>query len=346
MATALLLFNGSLIAGLYAVGRLAAGEGIAPLGLLYWQTLSAGLVLVAATLARGERPPMSWKHLRYYAVAGLLGMTLPYLATYSALAHLPAGIVGIIGSLSAVFTYAIARVLGTEPASRVRAFGIAAGLLGVLGILLPNGALPGADATPWVLLAGTAPLALAAGNVYRSHAWPEGLPPLSAACGMLVVQAVSLAPAVALADALVLPQPALRRVDVVLLLLAALASAVYAGSFILQRLAGPVIVSQLGYVITLVTLAIGIGFFGERYSAWIWIAVACVLVGVYLVNRRPAPKPPGCGRPRNWPGRGWIGQRGCSTAPSDLASGLCPARAAGRSIYTSGACRGHGEAAS
>jgi drug/metabolite transporter (DMT)-like permease len=288
MVIALLLFNGTLIAGLYALGRVAGDEGVSPLGLLYWQAFSAAIVLGAASLVRRERLPISWAHLRYYAVAGLLGTTLPYWATYASLAHLPAGVVGIMGSLSALFTYGIARTLGMEQANRMRMLGIAAGLGGVVGIMGPKSALPEASMAPWVLLAAAAPLALAGANIYRTHAWPPGLSPLSAASGMLLVQVVGLAPVVALADAWILPGPCLERVDVTLLLLSGLASAVYAGSFVLQRLSGPVIVSQLGYVITLATIAIGVGLLGERYSGWVWFAVALVFLGLYLVNRNPS----------------------------------------------------------
>lgn len=284
MTALLLLLNGSLIAALYALGRIASEAAVPPLGLLYWQTLSGALVVGLIAALRGERPRLKWPHIRYYAISGLLGTTLPYLATYSSLQHLPAGIIGIVGSLSAVFTYAIALSVGAERASTVRSVGICAGLLGVLGILLPKGALPGPELAVWVLLAA-APLALAAGNVYRSRAWPAGPSPLGAASGMLLVQVVALAPVVALTDSLVLPGTAFTLLDRTLFALAAFASAAYAGLFVLQRRGGPLVVSQLGYVITVATLAIGIALLGERYSNWVWLAVALVFLGVYLVNR-------------------------------------------------------------
>ncbi len=287
MSIALLLLNGTLIAGLYALGRVATGEGVSPLGLLCWQAASSALLVGGLAGARRERLPLSLAHLKYYAVAGLLGMSLPYLATYWALAHLPAGIVGIVGSLSALFTYAISRAVGAEPASCIRLVGIAVALAGVLAILLPKGALPEPGLLPWVLVAAAAPLALAAGNVYRTRAWPPGLSPVAAAAGMLAVQALALAPIAVAAEAVVVPQVPLDAADGALLALAAIASGVYVVSFALQRRAGPVMVSQMGYVITVATLLIGLTVFGERYSAWVWLAVALVFAGVYLVTRRP-----------------------------------------------------------
>lgn len=55
---------------------------------------------------------------------------------------------------------------------------------------------------------------------------------------------------------------------------------------------GPLVVSLLGYVITVATLAIGIALLGERYSNWVWLAVALVFLGVYLANRTARPPVP------------------------------------------------------
>jgi drug/metabolite transporter (DMT)-like permease len=58
----------------------------------------------------------------------------------------------------------------------------------------------------------------------------------------------------------------------------------YLGAFELQRRAGPVLTGQLGPVITVAFLAIGVAFFGERYPASALVAVAVVFAGVGLVT--------------------------------------------------------------
>ena len=57
--------------------------------------------------------------------------------------------------------------------------------------------------------------------------------------------------------------------------------------FELQRVAGPVYLSQIGYVMAATSLAIGTFVFGERYGLLVWIAAAIIVAGILLVNRRP-----------------------------------------------------------
>lgn len=287
LTPALLAVNGTLIAGIYAFAKVAGTHGIAALGVLAWQVLFAAIVMMAVVALRGELPRLTGANLRYAGVAGLLGITGPNLVTFAALAHLPAGLIGVITALSPLFTYALALMLRVERPSALRAAGVVLGLAGVLAIVLPRGALPTPDALPWALLAIAAPLLLAGGNVFRSLAWPRDLKPMSAAALLLVLQALLLVPAAVAMGQFEAPRALLRQQDVALLGAGALTAAFYLGAFELQKRGGPVVVGQLGYVITIASLAIGMLAFGERYPAGTFVAVAVVLAGVALVNRRP-----------------------------------------------------------
>jgi drug/metabolite transporter (DMT)-like permease len=284
---ALLLTNGLLIAGMYACAKVATGGGVSALGILAWQVLFAALVVGVVAAIRGELPSLTRTNLRYAGVAGVLGISAPNLLTFSALSHLPAGLVGVIAALSPIFTYTIALALKVEAMRPVRAVGIGLGLVGVMAIMLPRGAVPGTDALPWALAAIAAPLLHASGNLFRSLAWPAGLKPLSAASLLLTLQALVLVPmAVALGE-FELPGFSLGDVDIALLGAGALTAGLYFGSFTLQRRAGPVVVAQLGYVVTVASLVIGAVAFGERYPLITFAAVGVVLLGVTLVNRCP-----------------------------------------------------------
>ncbi len=296
----LLLVNGSLIAGIYACAKIAAASGVSAFGMVAWQLLFSALALTVVAVLMRRLPALDRASVRYAAIAGTLGISAPNLITFASLAHVPAGLIGVIGALSPVFTYAIALAMGIERAQRVRALGIALGLAGVLSLLLPRSALPNASAWPWALLALGGPLLLAGGNLFRSLAWPPGLHPISAATLMLLTQAVLLVPAALWLGHLPLPNLASlswARADGALLGAGLLTAMFYLSAFELQRRAGPVVVGQLGYVITVVSLLLGMVVFGERHGAAALAAIALVIAGVMLVQRAvPAVGPPRAGR--------------------------------------------------
>lgn len=289
LTSTLLLVNGTLMAGIYALAKVAGHGGITPLGVLAWQVLFAAFAIGLIAAARGEWPALSLRTVRYAAIAGVLGVTAPSLVTFTALAHVPAGLIGVISALSPVFTYGIALALGVERVHPWRAAGIALGFAGVLAVVLPSGALPNPSALSWVLVALAGPALLAGGNVFRSRAWPAGVTPLGAAALMLVLQAIVLVPVAVAVDAFEAPRALFRPSDLALLGAGALTAAFYLGAFELQKRGGPVVVGQLGFVMTVASLAIGVAAFGERYPLTAFAAVAVVLAGVALVNRPVAP---------------------------------------------------------
>jgi drug/metabolite transporter (DMT)-like permease len=287
MTTLLLLLNGSLMAGIYAFAK--AGTTSA-LGVLAWQLLFSAAAITAVAWWRGEQAPWTRVTLRYAAIAGTLGMSAPSLVTFCALARVPAGFIGVIGALAPVFTYAMALALRIEPLRGLRAVGIVLGLVGVLGLLLPAGAVPGGASLTWALAALASPLFLAVGNLFRSLAWPKGLAPLGAASLMLSLQASVIVPLALATGHFEWPLPVGGLGDFTLLAGGLLTTIFYLGAFELQRRAGPVVVGQLGYVITAASLLIGAIVFGERYPLTAWLAMATVVGGLALVNRtQPIP---------------------------------------------------------
>lgn len=61
----------------------------------------------------------------------------------------------------------------------------------------------------------------------------------------------------------------------------------YLGAFELQKRGGAVVAGQMGYVITVASLALSDLVFGERYPLTDILVVALVMAGGMLVNRRP-----------------------------------------------------------
>lgn len=285
---ALLSVAGTLIAAVYASAKLAGSAGLGPLGLLAWQLGAASLILGGICLANGTWPRLDSVRLRYLALAGMLGVSGPNLVTFHVLQDLPAGVVGVVAALSPLFTYLIVIVLRQEAPKLGASLALLAGFIGVAWALWPAGKplYPLGAAMASVL----APLLLAAGNVYRSFAWPEGLTPLPAAAVTLLLQAIVIVPLAAFQGQL--PDESAFATVAVPLGVAALGSAAFfLATFRLQRRAGAVITGQLGYVITLASLAIGAVLFDERPSghmAWAVLLVVGSVLVLTLARGAPA----------------------------------------------------------
>ena len=259
-AYALLVVSGVLLASVYAFGK------------------------VAVAALRGELPQLSLANVRYAGVAGAIGVTAPNLVVFSAVSHLPAGVIGAVMALSPVLTYGIAAALKVERLRLRSVVGLVLGFVGAAGMAgLSTDAIGGATFT-CVLAALAAPLLLASANVFRSRAWPPGLTPLGAAALMLCIQAFVLTPVAIGFGQFPAPSPDDAGSRIALAGAALFAAVFYLGAFELQKRGGPVMVGQLGQVIALASLVIGATLFHEVYSPATFFAVSLVLLGAVLVT--------------------------------------------------------------
>ena len=280
----LLLATGTTLGMAPPFARIAATSGIPMVGFAFWQNLIGGLLLLALAVLTGARPPL--KHLRFYAISGLITLALPSVLIFLAVARIGAGLPSIAYAFPAMLTYGFALGLRMEKLIWTRAAGIALGLVGILMILLPRSGPIGDAALPWMLLALMAPVSLAAGNIYRTRYWPKDAPPLALAAGTLLGAAFWLLLAsLAFNGGLYLPSNA-APADWVLAAAGVFACLSFIPYFELQRVAGPVYLSQIGYVMAATSLGIGHFVFGERYGLLVWMAVIVIVAGILLVNRR------------------------------------------------------------
>jgi drug/metabolite transporter (DMT)-like permease len=80
-----------------------------------------------------------------------------------------------------------------------------------------------------------------------------------------------------------------KAVTLFALLLSSLGALIF---FELMRMRGPVVASQVGYIVCLSGVFWGKLFFGEQHSFWVWAAMATIFAGLALVTwpvRKPAP---------------------------------------------------------
>jgi drug/metabolite transporter (DMT)-like permease len=286
---ALLFAAGFFIGLIFPLGRMAGEAGIPPLAFAALAAAGASLVLAAVTRLAGERIPLTRRTLVYAAIAGQLTFALPFGMLVVVIPHLGSGIPAILQSLAPIATLGIVLALGLERPNLLRTLGLATGMAGALVILVSRnaGGLGAEAGIGWYLAALLTPAALAAGNVFRTTAWPAGEGALPLATLTLAAAAAGLGLAV-LADALLAGGDALGGLGSAWWLVAAQAIATgvgYVFFFRLQQIGGPVYLSQISYVNTAVGVAFAVLLFGEHLSLWVWLAVALVFAGVAIVNR-------------------------------------------------------------
>ena len=104
--------------------------GYRPFGIILWQMVIGAIVLGTLTYARGKPLRFAPRHIALYLFIALTGTLLPNVASYTALLHLPAGIMSIIIASVSMFAFPIALLLGNERFEGKRVLGLLAGLIG------------------------------------------------------------------------------------------------------------------------------------------------------------------------------------------------------------------------
>lgn len=301
----LLVVSGVLAAGVFIAGKQAGQAQLPPLLTLFWQLSGGALVVWAVALPKRRFPRWDATHVRYYLIGGLLGISLPYVLAFTALQKLQVGMVGLLTALSPIVTYALARVLGLEPGHPLRLLGLMVGLGGVALLVAPQAALEPTGDWGYLLLALGIPLTLASSNIYRSHFWPPGSEAGPLVIGMLSVQGIGLFLINLASGTFVGVLPTTTDTTLLLTILAGMAGTSYLSSFNLLRVGGPVYLSQMGYVITAVTVLAGILLWNEHYDSSDLMSMGLIFMGVLLTTwtrnlhsaKQPAPET--CRQPLN-----------------------------------------------
>lgn len=111
-----------------------------------WQLVAGGVLVVpVALVVEGAPPQLDATAAAGFAYLTLVGTALAYVAWFTALAHLPAGSVGLVGLLNPVTGTLMGVLLASEPLSPVQVLGIALVLAGLVVGQVRRGRRPAAS---------------------------------------------------------------------------------------------------------------------------------------------------------------------------------------------------------
>jgi drug/metabolite transporter (DMT)-like permease len=269
--------------------RVAVSTGHQPLGLLLWQQIVMVVFLGGIVLASGGRLPLARRHLGLFAAIALLGSVVPGYFSYLTAVDLPAGVRAIVIAIVPMFALPIALASGLERPDALRALGVLCGALAIALIALPAAGLPPAVSLTLILLALIAPLSYGLEANYLAWRGADGLHPFALLAGASAVGALVALPMAWQAGQFVDLRPAWGRAEWALAASAVLNALAYSGYVWLVGRAGSVFASQIAYVVTAFGVLWSMALLGERYSGWVWAALALMLVGLALVQPRRRP---------------------------------------------------------
>jgi len=286
-----LLAGGMLLGVTTNLAKYAGTIGLTSVAFLFWSISGAALILLLVSLLRSEMPPLTARSFEYYIVAALVSVAGANLIFFSAIPQVGAGFVAMTIALPPLLTYLGALALRIESFQPLRAFGVAAALLGAGVLAAHKFAAPNVSVV-WVLIALCGPVLLAIGNIYRTLRWPPNASPSALAPGMLIAAAVQLG-LVGMLPNFTLAVPLASgsiggffgSLSVGLIGLQAL---LFAGQFLLlfllQKTGGPVLLSLLGAVGAVVGVPIAVFIQGEAPPEGLILGASLIAIGVISVT--------------------------------------------------------------
>lgn len=284
LALALLTVLGCLWSLGPSASKFAMTHGVAPMGLVFWQTGIAGTVLLAICLVRRQPIRFEWRYLRYYVVMGGFGILAPNTNMAVVMRDLPAGLMAVIIIFAPLITYIVALAIRLERFAALRAAGVVLGFAGAAVLVLPQGSLPEPGLLPVALLAFVTPGLWAITNVFAETHRPADGPPYALAMGTMYAAATGALVGALASDTFHPLWRDFAAVDLVIVGYGVVSALTFTLFYTIVALAGAVYLAQVGYLVTLTGLGWGALFFAERPGVFLWAAMALIFAGVACVN--------------------------------------------------------------
>ena len=198
--------------------------------------------------------------------------------------HLDAGVLSISVSVIPLFTYLIALGLRMDKFKVRRVIGLITGFCALLILILPENSLPDKRDIPWVLLALNCALCYALENIYIDRLALQNFGPIRLVCAVSFVSAIITFLLSLVMDQFFILQPTNLYLFISTLGLGFISATAYSIFIYLIGRAGSVFSSQVGYLVTFFGVVWGIIILGESHSVFVWISLAMIMMGIFLVQ--------------------------------------------------------------
>lgn len=283
---------GLIWGAVFPITKIAVSTGYKPFGIMVWQMVIGVAISAAFLLLRGKRLNFTRKNLPVYIGVAMLGTVLPNYFSYTASAHLPAGIISILIALVPLFSMPIALLMGFERFSWLRFLGALSGAMALLLLIGPEASLPDPTKYVFVLIMAVAPLLYGMEGNFLTYMGERGLDATQTLFGATIIALIFSVPLALGLGQWINPMQPWGAPEWAISAGAVLNVIAYILYVWLIHRAGPVFSSQVAYMVTGWGVLISMVFLGETYSSWVWLAMGLMLVGVALVRpRRAAPAP-------------------------------------------------------
>ena len=282
----LLLIMGLTWGVVPALSKLLVAPGaLNPIGVAAWVAVVTLACLTCAMIGTGQRPRVTRDILGFGLIAGLFAGVLPQTALFWVSGHVPGVVLSITLALESLFVFAIAATLRIEKPSFLRLAGLIIGLVSVFVVMFTIEEADGVGVPLWVLAGLIVPLSYALESVLvASMPSTKDRTPLELLFFIMLGSSI-WGWSAALATGSVLNPWAAETTTLALIGAIGVLSAISNGSYVLTiRRMGAVFASQYAYVVTVMGVLWSVLLLGERLTTWIWVALACVLVGIFMVQ--------------------------------------------------------------
>lgn len=269
----------------FSIARFATTNGVSPMGYSFWQSFGPALLVGSIALFRVKSFELNIARLRFYLVAGIIGIVIPNTVMYFAAPHLPTSMVAMIVNTVPIIAYPLALLAGTETFHWQRMAGVCLAFCGLMLLILNKAALPSSDKIAWALFTLITPLSFAGCSIYVARYRPANCDAFTLAAGMLISASFFLTPMVLFTHSFYAFHLPLTAADGVVLTEILLSSIGYVLYFQLIKVAGPVYFSMVDTIVASTGLFWGYFIFNERLNQWTATAVFLILFALLLVTR-------------------------------------------------------------